>query len=1544
MNGDGNVEMIVTTPLGNSGRLTIYNSYSSGSTPPMTLVTKTTNQLDLINDRPALADFNSDGIAEVYVQNDIYQFDFSNPNAPTLKRVLNGTGHGGQFSASSKSNAVDILSPADCNGDPDCGGLEIVAGGFIYSVDMDPLDGDGLQIKVQRDLNQMTNMNFPDGYTHTADVNLDGVLDVIVLGNFVDDKGLYIWDKNGLIDFFPFTDPAWVASSVTINNVYDDRVHGHPQDLPEILFAVGPKLFCFNLNAAGTNPSQPYWWAANVVDESHLTSPSTFDLDGDGFAEVLFRDENEFRIMYGGSAPFPAGVDSERNYYRTDCFSKTIDEHPVIADVDMDGEAEILITGQIFNDPNSFGLEGRLWVFDSDDAPWVPARPVWNQYNYNGININDDLTIPKQQQANHLELPGIGSGKRPLNFVHSQMPIFDNQFDPLFPVPDAVVQFDSSQCETDSLCLWLTVCNSGSEVLMSGLPIAFYENDPTVSNATLLSTATTQSDIPIDGCIHFSINIPAVYNAPVFILVNDDGTLPTPFDLTNDFPITEVIECDYENNLTYFEIPYQASILDLGPDQSICNSSTVTLNAGNGFVKYRWQDGSNEPIFTAYEPGLYWVDVWDVCGFQQTDSVYIELDQVAAIDLGPDQTICEGGSVELSISGFPNVDWWPVDGLNCTNCPTVTSTPTVSTTYYVTASYGDCFSTDSVRVNVAATPAITVEGLDGICSGGAAVTVASNDGQVLDYVWENGETDETIHPVQTGNYSVTATNSPGCTTVGAASITITGGVELEALTTPVLCFDDSSASIQLEVQEGVAPFIFNWSNGATEEDLMDLPAGNYAVTVTDAEGCTAIESFNLTEPEALVVAPFAADISCNNDPGFISLHAGGGTSPLSVLWSNGAATDSINITGTGTYTATITDANGCYIESEHLMEEEEELQTSLELTDVKCHGTLDGQAVAQPLNGLSPYTFLWENGHAGSILIGIGTEQHTVTVTDAMGCWDTASFSLSQPDPLVLEMTSTDISCFGEMDGSAAIEVTGGVAGYSYQWNTGDTTFIIDGLPSGEYTVIITDANGCIKEQASLLTDPPELLIDPISINISCNNDPGFISLNTLGGTAPLSILWSNDEATDSINITESATYVVTVTDANGCSISNLFEIGAEEPLLISLSLTSITCYGDMDGQASVAPINGLFPYIYSWENGHADSLLTGLGTEVHAVTITDVMGCRETVSFNLIEPDSLVLNPSSIPVNCFGEMNGTASIEATGSEQNYHYLWNTAHNTPLIDGLSAGEYSVTVTDELGCVDSSFVIVGSPAPLEVAASAEPDSLCTDETTDLSASAYGGIAPYTYLWNGTQTDSFWLNAPTGMYDLLVTDANGCTQTEMLVVEEASPPITIADTIHAATGMGNADGAVFINEILGGTPPFTFLWSNGDTTQSSDNLLSGLYSLLITDAAGCIFMQEFEVGIMVATAEMEEVVFDVSLYPNPIGEMGLATLSIRSPFSQKIEVALFDVQGRRLRTEEWVHDGGVHFFLLKAPSVAGVYIVKVKGENGMGVYLKWVVAGK
>ena len=661
LDNDGRPELIA---VDQKGFMNIFQDYTPGALPAMQLWLKSDKPVESSTHRPQLADFNGDGIAEIYAGNAIFKLDLTDPGSPKLIKVLDANGpegavldsYGGASSTAPTAPTIaDLLSLADCNGDPDCAGLELVAGGRIWSVDIDPLDGDPMQIKPARTLNTS---QWGDGYTAVNDLDADGTPDVIVnsLHNFngVTEYGIYVWDKDGLKYFLPHP----VSNKVTgggllcIANIFDDREMGYAEDLPEILAVSENRLSCYNLNMAQTNPQTPWWWSIDVDDPSGSTACTVFDLNGDGLLEIIYRDESYLRILYGGSAPFPAGVDTNRNWWMEICGSGTINEYPVVADVDHDGQAEIVVTG--LDEPYGPGTElSYLRVYESAGMPWMPARPLWNQFNYNSIQVNDDLSIPAQPQPHWLEFPVPGSSKRPLNLHLVQVPLLNKNFDPVYPFPDGAISADSVYCDAQNLYLRLQVCNVGNAPLSDSMPVQFYLDDPTAAavspyGAPILLTAP----IGIGACTDFTVQIPMPPPGILWGILNNNGSQPTPLSLSTDFfQSAGSEECQYENNLFMVQVNFSPDALDLGPDTAKCNEDILLLDAGAGFAAYHWQDGSTNSQYAVSNPGEYWVEVWDICGNKSTDT--IEVGSISAptasytIQFYPGQSVTLNGQVYI---------------------------------------------------------------------------------------------------------------------------------------------------------------------------------------------------------------------------------------------------------------------------------------------------------------------------------------------------------------------------------------------------------------------------------------------------------------------------------------------------------------------------------------------------------------------------------------------------------------------------------------------------------------------------------------------------------------------------------------------------------------------------------------------------------------------------------------------------------------------------------------------------------------------------------
>jgi hypothetical protein len=622
-------------------RIRVYTNYNPAANPVMQLWATSTDTTLLEFSHAYSADFDGDGIAEIYAGSDVFGFDLSNPAAPVLSRLGRGVGPRGEASSRFCSTiAVDLLTPADCNGDPDCAGLELAAGYGIYSVDLDPNDGDGVQIKLQRNINTTSLQAFSDGFTAVADMDLDGIQEVVVSGIRNQQVGIYVWNKTGFWRFLSMNiaTQGFVISpgACAVGNVFDDRTQGFSSDWPEIMLRYGNQMRCFNLH-----PASGFWWSNNTLlkdDNSGHGAVSTYDFDNNGLAELIVLDEDSLRICYGGSAPFPANVNSNRTITGYPCNGVTGYEIPVLAEIDGNGNPEILVN-------HFLGIAGaRLRVIhpkNPDYSRWLPARNIWNQYAYHVVNINDDLTVPAVQQAGYLEIPGPGSGKRPLNTFLAQRPAyFHPDATPYFPSADLQVKVTEVICQLPTFQVKLEICNLGDAPSADTTKIRFYRaGDPfsaPASNSIGTFTLSTQALEP-DSCYQYTVLLPNAFGN-IYALLNDWGYFPTPLP-AGDAAFYRP-ECDLQNNIAIFKMDLSNGLpVSIGPDLTVCGGTTVSLNATPGFASYLWQNGATVSAIQVAQPGLYWVETRDLCFNIRRDSMII----MEGEDFETIQTaVCEG--------------------------------------------------------------------------------------------------------------------------------------------------------------------------------------------------------------------------------------------------------------------------------------------------------------------------------------------------------------------------------------------------------------------------------------------------------------------------------------------------------------------------------------------------------------------------------------------------------------------------------------------------------------------------------------------------------------------------------------------------------------------------------------------------------------------------------------------------------------------------------------------------------------------------------------
>jgi len=667
--------------------------------------------------------------------------------------------------------------------------------------------------------------------------------------------------------------------------------------------------------------------------------------------------------------------------------------------------------------------------------------------------------------------------------------------------------------------------------------------------------------------------------------------------------------------------------------------------------------------------------------------------------------------------------------------------------------------------------------------------------------------------------------------------------------TNVTCAGFNNGTATANPSGGWAPYTYLWSNGATTQTITGLAPGQYCVTATDIDDATAEGCIIITEPPALGVTVSCQSQICGNVPdGEAAAVPNGGTPPYTYLWSNGQITPQITGLVEGTYTVTITDANGCTVADSCYVGFWDEgiwLMDSI-YQQITCFGANDGWIHVSVMSGIGPYTYLWSNGHTTEDNTNLGPGTYSVTVTDlGTGCFNSLSVTLVEPALLVCTPSSIPANC--GLNGTATITVTGGTQPYTYLWNNGQTGPSI-AAPAGTYSVTVTDANGCTCSSNVTIINSSDALTIMVAATAPAGCGIGGSALATVtGGTGNYAYTWDNGQTTNPATNLSAGPHTVTVVDiTTGCQGIGMVTIQIAPPLIpTAVAIAPATCL--TGGSAMASASGGIAPYTFLWDNNQMTATATNLMAGQHSVTITDASGC---VGIALVTIEQVQGPSVSVTINaqasCTG--GGTATAVVTGGSAPITIQWSASANnqtTATATNLPPGGHSVTVTDNDGCAAVGMVTITQPdAPIAVISSSSP-SACNANSGSAAASASGGTGGYTYLWNdpAASTTATVTNLSAGTYTVTVTDEAGCTATAAVSIAASLPPnvVIVASTNANCSTPGTATASV-----SGGTGPYNYLWSNGETTVTAVNLPAGTYTVTVTDAAGCTGTASVTIG--------------------------------------------------------------------------------------------------
>lgn len=705
-------------------------------------------------------------------------------------------------------------------------------------------------------------------------------------------------------------------------------------------------------------------------------------------------------------------------------------------------------------------------------------------------------------------------------------------------------------------------------------------------------------------------------------------------------------------------------------------------------------------------------------------------------------------------------------------------------------------------------------------------------------------------------YSITPRAlSTGCAAgpVVTDSITVHPTAFTDMIADSVVCYDESNGRVYVNAENGINDFTYNWDdpfNHQTASTDSVLSIGWYRVTVTDNQGCTKQDSVLLEQPNLLV--PFIDTVK-----------------------------------------------------------------------NVSCNGRSDGYIITTPYGGNGTYDYLWSTGETTDSIGSLNGDYYHLTVTDWKGCFKDTTLLVDEPTQTSMDITVKHISCYGANDGELEVDAIGLS---NYEWSTGATTAKITNLHAGFYSVTAYNAEGCRSSQSQTIYEPDPLVIDSIVPRlISCAGDAdGTIDLYVSGGNdfnyytelpfdEPYDYSWSTTDGTgltaDIQNQTglSGGTYYVTVSDWRNCMANDSATVGEPPTFQSTIVPTDVTCFGDNNGEIDLEVTGGNTenPYTYAWATADGEGLVedsedqSGLTQGNYYVTIYDAKNCELQNSAVINEPPLLEATVSETDINCFGMNDGTAVVDITGGTGAYFIEWSTGASEDSIYNLVAGNYSVTVMDANGCDTINSFELTEPDAIETTFESENITCFGYQNGKIIITPTGGTIPYNYVWSDASiaNDSIAENLGPGQYTVSVIDDHHCEHTRDIELTQPDPLLVDVDKEDISC-YGEIDGYIVLN-MFGGTPEYTYSWSNGLAEPSANMLAEGDYAITITDIHDCL------IDTIVHIEEPDELIINpIVIRPTcPDIENGSINLNIsggRTPYTIYWDNGSFDEQLTEIRS--------------------------------------------
>ena len=980
----------------------------------------------------------------------------------------------------------------------------------------------------------------------------------------------------------------------------------------------------------------------------------------------------------------------------------------------------------------------------------------------------------------------------------------------------------------------------------------------------------------------------------VLTLLADGGTPPHTYEFNgesnmtgtftgvsagfHDVTITDGIGCAQTVTLPMFDpdpITSSTQLINNLDCENETGSASVSGNGGEGALSYEWSNDDEGNILTAETPGMYFVTISDN-NCEVIDS--IEIAAMGALVANVEGSIiCANettGTIAVTVTeGAEPFDYqWSSNAGMQSGATANNLAPGI---YEITITAADnCERILSAEVLTHPEMNLTVNGTDASCGGGAdgTATVLVNGGTSdFTYLWSDAANQNTATAIDLDAdlYFVTVTDGNNCEAIDSVQIS-SAGTLIVTSEGSTICNDDNNGTVTLTLTEGTEPIDYQWSTNAGTQSgatATDLSVGIYETTITDGNGCEKILSTEVLAHPEMTLDLMSTEESCGNQAnGTASVTVVGGDSNFTYLWNdeNAQNTATANNLPADVYTVTIMDGNGCTSIDSIEVIAGEGLTATADGSTI-CSDENDGTASVTILTGTEPINYQWSANagvQTGATAENLSADSYTVTVTDANNCEQILSAEVLANPEMILSVSTTDAACGVTPNGTATVSVMGGTSDFTYLWSdlNGQTTATATGLNGGNYTVTVTDGNGCTAEINATVSLPSQMAIEELTFTpVTCHDgENGTASVNVSGGTGSFTYLWSDDEMQTMATAENLApgTYMVTITDEENCVVTGSTTIGNPDAIELFFNVTDVPCANDDEGAIDLIVINGTEPFDYQWDNMTMTEDLENVSAGDYEVVVTDNNGCLATGSATISSNSELEISFTLLEISCYDYVDGEIETNVIGSISPYIYQWSNGSTTANISNLNAGIYDLTVTDANGCEKITNVELIQPEIFAVNAELAPPLCAGDENGSIVLTAIGGSPNYQYSTDGiVYSDNDTIeNLAAQYYDLYIMDANGCVA-ESLNTYLSEPAVINVD---AGEDVILEFGETADLEVLysGGTGEIELLWEVGEETDLScldcpDPTLSttGNDELIVslTDENGCTITEEILVTL-------------------------------------------------------------------------------------------------